>query len=344
MMSKHDIFGARSWRAGFLAMLVFAGCSKREPAAKESAAAPPAAPMAAAPMAAMAAAPAPVQSLVERGAYLVKAANCSLCHTAAGPTGPDVKHPFAGGLEVHEVFGTWRSPNITPDLKTGIGAWTDDQIAAAIREGRRPDGARLFSIMPYMNFNTMTDADVKAVVAFLRSVPPVERVVARTTELKMPKIVAPTPANLADNAADPIAHGKYLSQIMQCSHCHWTPDKTMAPAGPDKMFSGGLKMEFPPGSGVVFARNITSDPETGIGTWTEDQVFTVLKTMTKPDGKQIRGPMLLTQSGWSALEDRDLHAVAAFIKALPPIKNKVPDAPIAAGPQVHEPSTPEGAQ
>jgi len=325
-----------SRQLALLAMFAVAGCSKREPASHEatgSAAEPLGVP--AKPEAAAAAA------LIERGAYLVKAANCVLCHTAAGPEGPDLKHPFAGGLEMREAFGTWRSPNITPDVKTGIGAWTDDQIAAAIRQGLRPDGSQLFSIMPYMNFNGMTDADVKAVVAFLRSVPPVERMVARTTELKMAKLAAPQPANLPDNASDPVAHGKYLAAIMLCSHCHWTPDQTMAPAGPDQMFSGGLPMEFPPGSGTVFARNITSDSETGIGGWTEDQVFTVMKTMTKPGGVMIRGPMLVLQTGWSALDDKDLHAVAAFVKALPPVKHKVPD-PVAATPAPTRPAAASG--
>jgi mono/diheme cytochrome c family protein len=306
-------------------MCVFAGC-KREPRTQEAAPATPATQVAAAPVA--------VPSLVERGAYLAKAANCALCHTAVGPEGPDVKHPYAGGLEARDVFGTWHGPNITPDVKTGIGGWTDDQIAAAIREGVRPDGSQLYPIMPYMLFNVMTDADVKAVVAFLRSLPPVERVVTRTAGLNMPKIAAPKPANLAEDGKDPVAHGKYLASLMQCSHCHATLDKTGALAGPDQEFTGGLPMEFPPGSGTVFARNITSDPETGIGKWTEDQVFNLLKTMTKPDGKLLRGPMLFLQGGWSQLDDKDLHAVAAFVKALPPVAHKVPDAaPAPSAPQ-----------
>jgi len=280
-------------------------------------------------------------ALIERGAYLVQASACAACHTGMGPNGPDVAHPFAGGIEMKEAFGTWRGPNITQDKATGIGSWTDDQIARAIREGIRPDNTRLFSIMPYMNYNGLSDHDIKSIVAFLRTVKPVERVVARTTELQMPKLEAPPPGSLADKPDDPIVHGKYLASIMLCGHCHWTPDEKMAPKSPEMAFSGGLPFEFPPGSGtILFARNITSDRETGIGAWTEDQVFTSLKTMTKPDGTQIRGPMLILQAGWSALEDRDLRAVAAYIKALPPVKNKVPDStpPTAAAPAPAAPS------
>jgi hypothetical protein len=102
---------------------------------------------------------------------------------------------------------------------------------------------------------------------------------------------------------------------------------TLAPAGPDKMFSGGLPFEIPMlGTGKLFARNITSDPDTGIGKWTEDQIFTTIKTMVKPDGKPIMGPMQFMQGTWSQLDEADLHAVAAYIKSLPPVKNKVPDA------------------
>jgi cytochrome c553 len=263
--------------------------------------------------------------LIERGAYLAKAAGCAVCHTAIGPQGPDLEHAYAGGLEMPDTIGTWRTPNITPDKSSGIGNWTDDQIAAAIREGVRPDGGKLFAIMPYVNYNRMTDDDVKALVAFLRTVPPVQRVVAPNKDLKLPPVDVPVPTNLPDAKDDPVKHGEYLASLMLCNHCHWTPDRHMAPAGPDKLFSGGMPMQLPMlGTGTIYSRNITSDPETGIGKWTEDQIFTAIKIMQKPDGTTIDGPMLLLQSGWSELDDADLHALAAFIKQLPPVKNKVP--------------------
>jgi mono/diheme cytochrome c family protein len=275
--------------------------------------------------------PAPDPKVLERGAYLVKAAGCVVCHTAIGEHGPDVANAFAGGLEMPDPIGTWRTPNITQDKSSGIGTWTDDQIAAAIREGVRPDGSGLYAIMPYMNYGIMTDDDTKAMVAFLRTIKPIQKVVAPNKDLKMPKGPPPNLADLkaarasTDNMSDdPVKRGGYMASLMLCSHCHWTPDKNFAPAGPDKMFSGGMAMQIPMlGTGMLYSRNITSDPETGIGKWTEDQIFTTIKTMTKPDGKQINGPMMFLQGGWSGLEDKDLHAVAAFIKKLPPVKNKV---------------------
>lgn len=274
----------------------------------------------------------PNAALVTRGAYLAGAAACGVCHTAIGPTGPDFANAYAGGLEMPDAIGTWVSPNITQDKSTGIGAWTDDQIARAIREGVRPDNAQLYPIMPYLHYNRLTDDDTKALVAFLRTVKPVNKVIAPNKDLKMPKIPAPKPANAPDDAA---GHGEYMATIMLCGHCHWTPDKNLAPQK-GKEFSGGMPFAIPAlGKGTLYARNITSDPETGIGKWTEDQIFTVVKTMTKPDGKIIQGPMQFMLGPWSQLDDKDLHAVAAYIKKLPPVVNKVPDStfvPAAGGP------------
>ena len=267
----------------------------------------------------------PDAKLVERGAYIAKAGACVVCHTAIGPTGPDMANAYAGGLEMPDPAGTWRTPNITQDKGTGIGGWTDEQIARAIREGVRPDGAQLFPIMPYMHYNRLTDDDTKALVAYLRTIPAVAKTTAPNKDLKMPKVPAPKPANAPDTVDDPLKHGEYMATLMLCGHCHWTPDKNLG-MSPDKMFSGGLPLELPMlGTGTIYTRNITSDPETGIGKWTEDQIFTTIKTMTKPDGKQIQGPMLFMQATWSQLDDKDLHAVAAYIKKLPPVKNKVPD-------------------
>lgn len=323
------------------ALAIVAGCKKKE----EKKETPPPPPPAADAAGATAEQPGPDPKVVERGAYLAKAGACLVCHTAIGPQGPDLANAGAGGLEMKEKFGTWRSPNITPDKGTGIGTWTDEQIIAAIREGVRPDGAQLSPMMPYMNYNVLTDDDAKALVTFLRTLKPVERVVAKS-ELKMEAIPAPKPPNEAPGD-DPMKQGAYLASLMLCNHCHWTPNKQFtAPAGLDKLYSGGLPMELPPlGEGTLYSSNITSDPDTGIGKWTEEQIFTAIKAMQKPDGKMIQGPMLFMQGVWSQMPDQDLKNVAAFIKKLPPVKNKVPKStfkphpPGAGGP----PGGPPGA-
>jgi hypothetical protein len=117
--------------------------------------------------------------------------------------------------------GPWRSPNITPATGTGIGNWTDEQIIAVIREGLRPDGTKLTPIMPYMNYNVLTDDDVKAVVAFLRTLKPLEKHVAKS-EIRMPAVLAPKPPNQAPGD-DPQKVGAYMASVMLCNFCHWTP-------------------------------------------------------------------------------------------------------------------------
>ena len=96
-----------------------------------------------------------------RGAYLANAADCAACHT-------DVEHggrPYAGGRALATPFGTFYSPNITPDPQTGIGRWTDKDFLRALREGVRPDGANYFPVFPYPSFTNITDADVQAIKA-----------------------------------------------------------------------------------------------------------------------------------------------------------------------------------
>src|SRR5213594_1235405 len=106
---------------------------------------------------------------VARGRYIFGATGGCGCHTV--PKG----QPNAGGRKYEGAFGTVFSSNITPDKQTGIGGWTDEQLITAIRLGRRPNGERLLPVHPFTSFNGMADGDLKAVVAFLRSVPPVSR-------------------------------------------------------------------------------------------------------------------------------------------------------------------------
>jgi hypothetical protein len=106
--------------------------------------------------------------------------------------------------------------------------------------------------------------------------------------------------------------------------CHSKPGKD---GGFDmsKPFSGGMEFELPPmfGTGKLVAANITSDKDTGIGKWTEEQIANAIKTMSRPDGSIIQGPMQFYLAGWSKLEEKDLKAIAAYVKSIPADKNKV---------------------
>ena len=116
---------------------------------------------------------------VERGAYLVNTImTCGNCHSPKGPPDVVAGKDFSGGLRFNEPPFDVTAPNITPDKETGIGAWTDEQIATAITTGKRPDGRQLAPIMNYAAFTHLTKEDVAAVVAYLRSIPPVHNQVA----------------------------------------------------------------------------------------------------------------------------------------------------------------------
>jgi mono/diheme cytochrome c family protein len=309
----------------FLAAALLApGCKKDE---KKKADAPkPDKPAAAADAGAGAAGekPAADAALLERGRYVADVAGCMHCHTAIGPNGPVLDEAWAGGLEVTEKFGTWRSPNITPDNDTGIGSWTDQQIIDAIREGKRPTGDTLLPIMPYPFYNQMSNDDARALVAFMRTVPAVSKRVERATGLKLPPVPVPAATGEAPNKADPVAYGGYLASVMHCAMCH-------TPLGKDgldmsKAFAGGFPFELPPqiGTGVIYSPNITPDEKTGIGAYTEEDVIRSVKEMKKKDGSPIMPPMALYQTGWYRLEDADGKALAAFLKSLKPVANKVP--------------------
>ena len=121
------------------------------------------------------------ESQVDRGKYLVVVASCNDCHTPGFFLGKPDMAKYLGGSDVgFEIpgLGVFAGRNITPDKETGIGNWTDEQIATAITTGKRPDGRLLAPIMPYAAFSYMTKEDVAAIVAFLRSVPPVKNEVA----------------------------------------------------------------------------------------------------------------------------------------------------------------------
>jgi mono/diheme cytochrome c family protein len=315
--------------------LALAGCSKQD-GGKDRDRAAPAAPSEPTPASTPGSAgsvgvppggtPAPTSTasaaMIERGKYLTNVTGCVGCHTGIGPTGPALDKLWAGGLSATERgFGTWVSPNITPDLETGIGKWTDEQIMAAIREGRRLDGSQIAPIMPWPLYNRLTDDDARAMVAFLRTVPPIVNKVARG-DIKMPPVPATKPANLPIGDT-PVARGAYYATLMHCVMCH----TAMTASGPDlaNAFAGGLEMEMPPamGSGKLVTANITSDPDSGIGKWSEADIIKAIRSAQRPDGSLILGPMMLYFPMWSQITDDDAAAIATFIKALPPNHRKV---------------------
>lgn len=261
---------------------------------------------------------------MERGAYLAAIMGCPICHTPLTPKGPDKDKLWAGGLEVTEVFGRWRSTNITPDKETGIGDWTDEQIIAAIREGVRPDGSRLYPVMPYPFYRSLSDDDAQVLVKFLRGLKPIQHKVERVTDLKLPKPELPKPDGKPPGDS-PEEIGRYYADIMHCALCHTPPGKSGEP-DMKKLFAGGFPMEVPEmGEGILYSANLTPDKKTGIGDWTDEQIIDAIRKMKKKDGGVIRGPMMLYQGGWIKLTDDHAKAIVAYLRSLPAIENKIPE-------------------
>lgn len=265
---------------------------------------------------------------IARGKYVFGAAAGCGCHTVP-------KQALnAGGRKYDGPFGTVYSSNITPDPTTGIGKWTDEQIITATRAGRRPNGERLIPVHPYTVFNGMAEQDLKDVVVYLRSVPPVNR----ATPAK--KISVPLfesvflPAWLATFAAietppksaatSGVARGEYLTRaVSHCGECHTPRTMTMA-VDNTRFLAGNPKGKGPEGSAVP---NITPDRETGLGSWSEEQITDYLETGNKPDGDVAGGLMMEVIQGSSAgykdLTKADRQAIAKYLKSIPAIKNRI---------------------
>jgi mono/diheme cytochrome c family protein len=268
--------------------------------------------------------PAPAD-LVARGTYVFAAAGGCGCHTQAD------KPVNSGGRRYDGPFGTVYSTNITPDRQTGIGAWTDDQIIAAIRLGRRANGERLIPVHPYPVFNGMAAEDLRALVAFLRSLPAVNRP-NQPKRITMPLFesvflpawltaFAPRETPPATAPTSGLARGEYLVRAVgHCGECH-TP-RGMTNATDNSRFLAGN----PKGPEDSVVPNLTPDKDTGL-TWSEEEIAEYLGTGNKPDGDVAGGLMgeviQGTAAGYKDLTKEDRLAIARYLKTVPAVKNKV---------------------
>lgn len=275
--------------------------------------------------AALVEAAAPPADLVAKGKYIFGAAAGCSCHTE--PKGP----LNAGGRGFDGPFGTVYSSNITPDTQTGIGTWTDEQIITAIRLGRRPNGERLIPVHPYLAFNGMAEQDLRALVAYLRTVPPVNRpnkpkqiTVPLFDSVFLPAWLAAfalreTPPPTAPTSG--VARGEYLARALShCGECH-TPRGVTQATDNTRFLAGTPK--GPDGDPVP---NITPDTDTGLK-WSEEQIATFLGSGNKPDGDMAGGLMgeviQGTSAGFKDLTKEDRLAIARFLKTIPTVRHKI---------------------
>ena len=253
---------------------------------------------------------------VAKGRYLSILSDCASCHTV-----PQKSQPFAGGRPIETPFGKIVAPNITPDMETGIGSWTDDQFDNAVRKGIGRNGERLYPAMPFNAYTKMSRKDVLAIRAYLNTVTAVYNPVVANT-LPFPFSIR-TSMRVWDGlyfkqgeyVADPHKSAEWnrgaflVDGPAHCGACH-TP----------KTFLGGDKTaQYLQGSPLQgwSAPNITNDARTGLGGWSVEEVADYLKTghnrVTAATGPMAEAVDLST----SKMTDDDVRAIATYLKSLP---------------------------
>jgi mono/diheme cytochrome c family protein len=258
---------------------------------------------------------------VSRGAYIFNAAGCLGCHTDEKGGG----RPLAGGRALATPFGTFYTPNITPDPVNGIGRWSDADFVRALREGLRPDGAHLFPAFPYASYTRMTDRDLLDLKAYLFSRPAVAAP-NRPHDLTPPfswRFLVPiwqwmylTPGPVPDDPARPPAwnRGRYLVDALgHCAECH-SPRTLLGGLDSDRYLAGNP--DGPDGDKVP---GITGGKgKGGIGGWSDGDLTLFLEAGLTPEGDVAGGAMgEVVRNTTSKLTADDRAAIVAYLKTVP---------------------------
>lgn len=269
----------------------------------------------------------PTEQKIEEGAR-ISSLICSSCHM-----GTDGK--LSGGLmkDLDPVFGTAYIANITNHPVYGIGKWTTSELAYFLRTGLRKDGRYAPPWMP--KFNHLSDYDLEAVICFLKSDRPQVQASERVHPSSQPSFFAkflgntvfkpleyPNAPIVAPDTNDLVNYGKYIAHgKIECYTCHSADFSKMNLEFPEKSlgYMGGGNTLIDLDKKKIFSANITSDTDTGIGTWTYDDFYKALKEGKRPDGKALRYPMLPLGN----LKDYEIKGLWAYLQTVPKIKNPV---------------------
>jgi mono/diheme cytochrome c family protein len=257
-----------------------------------------------------------------RGRYLTESVlECFLCHSDRDWTQPGAP-PVAARKGAGHVWEdrTWLvAPNITPDVETGAGGWTDDMFARAIREGIGHDGRVLHPQMWYGAFRSLSDEDVASVVVYLRSLTPVRNPLPQTKLpagrpplVAQPPLEAPVPA---PEVSTPVARGAYLARIADCQGCHTAWEAPLDPG----LFGGGNRIEVF-GRPAVFSANLTAAPS-GIGAFYDEKLFREVLRTGHLKGRELSAVMPWIVFG--NMTDEDLDAIFAFLRAQHPVNHTI---------------------
>ena len=255
------------------------------------------------------------------GQTMFVAGNCSACHATPGQ---DDRTKLAGGLKLKSPFGTFVTPNISPDARFGIGGWSELQFVNAMKRGVDDEGQHLYPAFPYSAYSLMKTSDVRDLFAYIKTLPAVARPSA-PHELTFPFNLRPAvgvwkllyfrPHEFVADPAKSAAwnRGAYLAEgATHCAECHTARGPLGGPEL-EKLYAGAPNLE----AGGRFASNITPHKD-GIGDWSEQDIAEFLKSGTDKCFNEPIG-MKDVIASTSKLADADTAAIAAYIHALPPI-------------------------
>jgi mono/diheme cytochrome c family protein len=258
---------------------------------------------------------------VANGQEIFTAGNCSACHATPGQ---DDRTQLAGGLKLKSPFGTFVTPNISPDSKFGIGGWSELQFVNAMKRGVDDEGHHLYPAFPYGAYSLLKTSDVRDLFAYLKTLPAVAKPTA-PHELKFPFNLRPAvgfwkllyfkPHEFVPDPKRSAAwnRGAYLAEgPAHCAECH-TPRNALGGVEADKHYAGAPNLE----AGGRFASNITPHKD-GIGDRSEQDIADFLKSGTDKSFNEPTG-MKDVVASTGKLSDQDLAALGAYIHALPPI-------------------------
>ncbi|MGH7491117.1 MAG: c-type cytochrome [bacterium] len=276
----------------------------------------------------------PTPAMIARGKYLAHHITvCIDCHSTrdfdyfSGPLVPGTEGQ--GGMEFPDKIGTFYPPNITA---AALGDWSDGEILRAFTSGVNKNGEPLFPFMPYPIYSRLSEEDARAIVAYLRTLPPIPNEVPRT-KLNFPlslivrTIPKPYQPQPSPPPSDALAYGKYLNTIAGCQFCHTPIDDKGAPIA-EMDFAGGQEFRLPWGEVVRTANNITPENDTGIGAWDEAYFTGRFREYADSSGAHIpvakgEGNTVMPWTLYAGMTDEDLKAIYAYLRSITPIRNEV---------------------
>ncbi|MFI5123867.1 MAG: c-type cytochrome [Chitinophagales bacterium] len=275
------------------------------------------------------------EASIARGKYLATSVMvCMDCHSMRNanefsmPMDPVTLGSGGQRFDENEGFpGIYFSANITP---AGIGSWTDGEIYRAITTGVRKSGKPIFPVMPYHNYGQADPADIRAVIAYLRSIPAIENKVPEShSKFPMNFIVntipqKAVPGKIPADPQDSIARGKYLFTIAACHECHTPLDK--GKFDESLSMAGGREFKMP--GAVLHSANITPDKQTGIGNWAREMFvarFTQYRDSAQAHRAVAPGELqsIMPWTMYAHMKDEDLNNIYSYLRTLPAIHHEV---------------------